>query len=1002
MQTLTGDHFWLTSWASDPEGRAIHVDPAWLQFTGQSPEQARSAWIEAIHPEDQEKVKAAWTRAIEIRGPYQAECRLRRFDGVYHWTFAAAGPRFDENGIFHGHIGSVVDIEMRRAAEEALRESEERFHALMESYAQAVWEKDADGAAVVDSPTWRAYTGQTLEQYLGHGWLGAIHPDDRACVENRWREAVASGSNYESEHRMKWNGGGWRWTYVRAAPLRNRDRAVRKWVGVNFDIHTRKMAQEALRESERLMRLAQDAAHAGSWEWSLDDNRTVWSKNLWALYGLDIGACEATLENWANSVHEDDRDRVVAAVLAAARAGEEFEVEWRVNLPDGRAPRWLLSRGRPRLEPNDGPARYYGVVLDVSARKNVEEALRASERRYRILYESMRDPFVRVAIDGRILEFNELYREMLSYSDEELRALTYQDLTPQKWHAIEEAVVREQILPRGYSDVYEKEYRRKDGTVFPVELRTVLARDENGAPDAMWGIVRDISDRKGSEEVLREREARLRIALDAAKFGSFAYYPQSGKIVWDAQMKRIWGLEPDQDILYEEAFGRIHPADRARVRQAFEACLNPEGGGDYQAEFRVVLPDGSVTWHGVSGRAYFEEGAGGARTPVRLTGVEADITDRKKAEEALRDTDRRKDEFIAMLAHELRNPLVPIHNGVHLLKARAEQNGSEPNRRLLDMMERQVAHLVRLVDDLLEMSRVASGKIELRREQTDIATILRNALETSRPLIEKGRHDVTLSTPTEPLLIYGDPVRLAQVFTNILNNSAKYTHEGGRIDILAERREQEAVVVVRDNGRGIGPEALTQVFEPFSQPGGGPDDHGLGIGLALVRSLVQMHGGSVEAASEGLGKGSVFIVRLPMSLAFPRTAPPAARAEATPAPNGRRALVIDDDRDVADTLAMVLELLGASVRVTYGGRDGLRELPAFQPDIVFLDLGMPLLDGFETARLIRQSDIGRQLRLVALTGWGQAEDRARTRAAGFDAHLTKPASLGELRSLLQN
>lgn len=1001
MENPTGDHFWLTGWASDPEGRASYVDPAWSEFTGQSLEQARAGWIEAVHPEDRERVGVAWTHAFNARAPYRVEYRVRRFDGVYHRTFSAAGPRFDESGVFQGYIGSVVDIEARRAGEDALRESEERFRALTESYAQAVWEADAYGAIVSDSPSWRAYTGQRFENFLDFGWLDAVHPDDRAHAEERWRDAVTRRSPYDAEYRLKWHGGGWRWTNVRGAPLFDRDGSVRKWVGVNFDIHARKLAQEALRESETLMRLAQDAAHAGSWEWSSENNRVVWSKNLWALYGLDIGACEASFENWANSIHEDDRERVIAAILAAGRAGEEFELQWRVNLPSDQAPRWLLSRGRPVVGPEGAPERYYGVVLDVSELKNAEEALRASERRYRLLYESQRDPFVRVGMDGRILEFNELYRDMLGFSDEELCALTHQELTPEKWHAMEEAIVREQILQRGYSDVYEKEYRRKDGKVFPVELRTVLSKDGNDAPDAMWGIVRDISDRKLSEQILREREERLRIALDAAKFGSFAYYPQSGKVVWDAQMKRIWGLEPDEDIRYEEAFERIHPADRARVRQAVEACLNPECACDFQAEFRVILPDGSVNWHGVSGRAYFEDGPGGARKPVRMTGVEADITDRKNAEEALRDSDRRKDEFIAMLAHELRNPLVPIHNGVHLLKARA-QSGVAPDSQLLDMMERQVTHLVRLVDDLLEISRVARGKIELRREPTDIATVLHNALETSRPSIEKARHGAALSTPPEPLLVYGDPVRLTQVFTNILNNAAKYTPEGGRIEILAERRGREAVVIVRDNGRGMRPETLSHVFEPFAHTANASNDSGLGIGLTLVRKLVELHGGSVEAASEGLGRGSVFVVRLPVSASAAGAAAPAKSVEARPAPAGRRALVIDDERDVADTLAMVLDLLGASVRVTYGGRDGLRELTVFEPDIVFLDLGMPLQDGFETARLIRQSEIGRRLTLVALTGWGQAEDRARTRDAGFDAHLTKPASLEALRSLLQN
>jgi PAS domain S-box-containing protein len=372
--------------------------------------------------------------------------------------------------------------------------------------------------------------------------------------------------------------------------------------------------------------------------------------------------------------------------------------------------------------------------------------------------------------------------------------------------------------------------------------------------------------------------------------------------------------------------------------------------------------------------------------------------ERRQAEEQLREADRRKDEFLATLAHELRNPLAPLRNGLHILQA---AGGTGPAARVHEMMERQVNHLVRLVDDLLEISRITRGKIELCKERVDLAAIVRSAVETSRPLVESAGHRLDLSLPPEPLTLEADAVRLAQVVANLLDNAAKFTDAGGQIWLSAQREGDSVTLSVRDTGIGIASDMLPHVFDMFTQadrsPGRAKD--GLGIGLTLVRSLVQMHGGSVEARSEGLGKGSELIVRLPLAMEQPA---PGAGPEPRESPvlTARRILLIDDNRDAADSLALLLELLGAEVQAVYDGPSALAVLEACRPTAVLLDIGMPGMDGYEVARRIRQQPRLRDVPIIALTGWGQEEDRRRARDAGFDHHLIKPVDIEALQALL--
>jgi signal transduction histidine kinase len=365
---------------------------------------------------------------------------------------------------------------------------------------------------------------------------------------------------------------------------------------------------------------------------------------------------------------------------------------------------------------------------------------------------------------------------------------------------------------------------------------------------------------------------------------------------------------------------------------------------------------------------------------------------------ALQEADRRKDEFLAMLAHELRNPLAPIRTAVQLMRMKevpAAQSG-----RLRDVIERQVEHLVRLIDDLLDVSRITRGMITLQREEVDLSSVIARAVETTRPLIDARRHELTLELPDVPMPIEGDSTRLAQVVGNLLNNAAKFTEEGGRILLRLFREDREAVITIRDTGVGIPDDLLPSVFDMFTQVHRGADRGagGLGIGLALVRRLVEMHGGSVSAHSDGAGQGSAFTVRLPIHAVQQPVAlgAPGGRAELVPTVSPRRILVVDDNEDAAESVAVLLQMHGHDIRMAHDGLEALAAGDAFKPDVVLLDLGMPRLNGFDAARRIRQKPWGKHTLLVALTGWGQQQDRHRTAEAGFDAHLVKPVAHADL------
>jgi PAS domain S-box-containing protein len=502
---------------------------------------------------------------------------------------------------------------------------------------------------------------------------------------------------------------------------------------------------------------------------------------------------------------------------------------------------------------------------------------------------------------------------------------------------------------------------------------------------------REIEERLRAEGELRASERLYRGIGESIEYGVWICDAAGRNLYASESFLRLVGRTQEECSSYGWA-DVLHPDDVAETITAWQESVRT--GRHWNREHRYRGVDGK--WHPILARGVPVRNERGEITA--WVGINLDISELKQVEDELREGDRRKDEFLATLAHELRNPLAPIRNGLEVLR---RSRNPEDVQQARDMMERQCEQMVRLLDDLLDVSRISRGTVQLRKERVDLAAVVLRAVETSRPLLQQAGHDLTMSMPPTPVFVDADVTRLAQVFANLLNNAAKYTERGGHVRLAVERRGDEVAVSVKDDGVGIPIDVLPLVFEMFVQV-----DHslertrgGLGIGLTIAKRLVEMHGGAIEALSAGTGTGSEFVVRLPAAPGGPASR---GRGETAPAEGGakRCILVVDDNVDSAQSLAMMLEIGGHTAHLAYDGVEAVEVAGAVRPQIILMDIGMPRLNGYDACRRIRAEEWGREIVMVALTGWGQTDDRLRSEEAGFDHHLVKPVEPAALDALL--
>jgi PAS domain S-box-containing protein len=507
-------------------------------------------------------------------------------------------------------------------------------------------------------------------------------------------------------------------------------------------------------------------------------------------------------------------------------------------------------------------------------------------------------------------------------------------------------------------------------------------------------LAAEFVERVRDEATLRQSEERFRTMAD--NISQFAWMAdEKGWIFW---YNRRWFDYTGTTLEEMQGWGwtKVHHPDHVdrvvtRIQRSWDT------GEVWEDTFPLRGKDGRYRWF-LSRATPIRDEAGRV---LRWFGTNTDITAQREAEEALRDADRRKDEFLATLAHELRNPLAPVRSSLELMARANGDAGVIEQARLT--MDRQMSHLERLVDDLLDVSRITQDKLELRPVPIELASVVHQAVETCRPLLETSRHELSVEVPSESIYLRADPVRLAQVISNLLANACKYTDPGGHVWLRVHRRGDEVEISVKDTGLGIPSDMLPRVFDMFTQLPGQTERQqgGLGIGLTLVRRLAEMHGGRVEAFSEGAGRGSEFVVTLPV-LREPIEVAPAPAPAREPAVHGRRILVVDDNRDAAESLALLLSISGHQTRLAHDGQEAIAAAADFRPDVVLLDIGLPKLSGHEAARRIREQPWGKAMVLVALTGWGQDKDRQRSMEIGFDHHLVKPVDLTSIAALLSS
>ncbi len=728
-----------------------------------------------------------------------------------------------------------------------------------------------------------------------------------------------------------------------------------------------------------------------------------------------LNAVAESLTGWTNTdaagqpldtvfriVGERDRQPVASPIAKALRTGTVVGLANHTLLVAKDGTERPIDDSAAPIRDDDG--RVVGAVLvfrDITERRQWEKSESErllSARLLAAIVETSDDAIVSKTLDGTIRTWNAGAERLFGYTAAEAIGRHISLVIPPERIAEEDHIIG--CLKAGERvDHFETERVRKDGERVLVSLTVSPIRDAAGNVVGASKIARDITERKRADA---ERQKFVTLVENSTDFIGMCDLDGVPFYINRAGLDMV-GLASIEEARRANVRDFFFPEDRSKIMDEFFPSVVEKGTGEIEVRFRNFRT-GQARW--MAYKVLQITDSDGRR--IAFATVSQDITERRRLADDLRklaadlsDADRRKNEFLATLAHELRNPLAPLRNILEYLK-RGDADAAK-REQAVATMQRQLSQLVRLVDDLLELNRITHDRLELRKRTLDVSTVLEHAVESCRPLAESCGHEVRTSVPSEPVYVDADEARLTQVFANLINNSCKYTNPGGLITVAAQRDGSDAVVSVSDNGIGIPPERLSDIFEMFTQVERASErsQGGLGIGLTLVRRLVRMHGGTVEAKSAGAGKGSEFVVRLPLVLeALASTRAPEPRPEEPAA--SRRILVVDDNRDAATSLAMLLQMTGHETHTAHDGSAAVEIIEKQRPDVVLLDIGLPGLNGYEVCRRVRQQPWGGAMVLVALTGWGQDSDRQQSREAGFDGHLVKPVEYVSLMELLES
>jgi two-component system, chemotaxis family, CheB/CheR fusion protein len=801
-----------------------------------------------------------------------------------------------------------------------------------------------------------------------------------------------------SDHEISSRDG--RFYIARFSPYRTMDDHI-DGVILNFiEITARKRTEEALRDSEERFRLMVDSVPESIWITDAEGRVEFLNKHWYDYCGVTEGQATAA-EIAAEFLHPDDAPRVLQAFAEALRAGSSFEVEQRNRSATGEY-RWFLNRAQPYRDSKTGEiTKWVGVGIDIHDRKLAEQVLRFQGH----LLDTVEQSVIATDLEGKITYWNQFAEKLYGWTAEEAVGRSIMDLTPLTTD-LEQAEEIMSLLRQGKTWAGEFKVRRRDDSTFLAEVFNTPITDDKGSLIGMVGVSTNVTRRKKMEDALRESEERLRLLVESIDDYAILTLTPDGRIdSWNPGAEQIFGYS-EEEILGQSCEILFTPEDRE--------LKEPE------KEIKTAIETGRAAderWHLRKDKSRFYASGVlnvlGDNPENGFVKILRDLTERKQFEETLRVADRRKDEFLATLAHELRNPLAPIKSGLEVIRRAGCEEATMQNT--LGIIERQTDQIIHLVDDLLEISRITQGKIKLRKRRIELKDAVEMAMESVQGMLGTDGHQISVDLPDESVYVNADLMRITQVLLNLLNNSVKYTQPGGKIRLTAEKDEKEAVISVKDTGIGIPPEMLSKVFDMFAQVKNTSEQarSGLGIGLSVVKKLIEMHGGTVQAFSEGEGEGSEFVVRLPLAeeqaagrktkqLSEKETAQSAilktAKANEKSFSKTHKILVIDDNADAANMLEILLSMEGHEVRAAFDAESGIEVAKEFKPGVCLLDIGLPEMNGYEAAIILRR--FLPDALLISISGWGQEEDRQHSREAGFDYHLVKPVEIEDIKKLL--
>lgn len=935
-------------------------------------------------------------------------------------------------GTVAGNVGQFIE---RRSAEQELKQSEAELADFFENATVGLHWVGADGIILRANRAELDMLGYSRDDYVGRP-IADFHADEDVICDILHR--LKTGENLsEYPARLRCKDGSIKDVLIDSSVLWNNGKFVYTRCFTR-DITERKKAEAALRESEEKLRLLADTIPQLAWM-ARPDGHIFWYNRRWYEY---TGTKPEEMEGWGwQSVHDSETlPKVLVRWKKSIASGEPFDMVFPLKGADGRF-RPFLTRVNP-LTNEDGQILYwFGTNTDIAELREAREALAVSEGRLRLALDA-----------GRmgVWDWN-IHTNELQWTDslEPLHGLApgtfggtfdhFQQLIYAEDRDTVNTAIR-QALETGGEFYVEFRNALQNGGIRWIAGSGKVFPGDDGQPLRMIGVGLDVTQRKRAEHTSRflaDASAALAVLVDfdstlqkvsSLAVPAFADWATVDLAEADGSLRRVSvsHIDPAKVQLAHEVHRRFPPDPAApqgvwKILRTGKSEIVPEITDELlvqsvnDAELLSIMRElGLKSYIGVPltirgktlGVITFINAESGHRYDNTDLAVAEDLASRAaiaienaQLYRELREADRRKDEFLATLAHELRNPLAPIRNGLQIIRLSGDNGAAVGKAR--SMMERQLSQMVRLVDDLLDVSRISGGKLDLRKESVDLAVVVNNAVETTRPLIEASGQELTIDMPPTPVVVDADVTRLGQVFGNLLNNAAKYSDQGGQIQLTAKTLGGEVVVSVKDTGVGIPPAMLPKVFDLFTQVDRSLEKSqgGLGIGLTLVKRLVEMHGGGVAAHSEGSGKGSIFTVRLPVLFGKSQPDTPSEEEEVA-SKSSLRILVVDDNRDAAESLGIMLTIMGNEVRTASDGLAAVEIAVEYLPDVILLDIGLPKLNGYDACRRIREQAGSKEMIIVALTGWGQEEVRRRSVEAGFDHHLVKPVDFNELKRLL--